>query len=135
MNTQQEFNAVLRVRQALNDGLEAMPQAKLDRLAQARRAALARKKPDSPLTITVRRQALAGGVQSAFDDSISWLRRMGLALPLVALALGLTVLWQVEEQQHISEIAEIDAEVLADELPPSAYLDHGFNAYLAKRGE
>jgi hypothetical protein len=28
------------------------------------------------------------------------------------------------------KLAELDAAVLADELPLTAYLDHGFNAYL-----
>jgi hypothetical protein len=30
-------------------------------------------------------------------------------------------------------VAELDAAVLSDELPLSAYLDHGFNAYLENR--
>ena len=42
-------------------------------------------------------------------------------------------IYQAEQQQRISELAELDAAVLSDELPLSAYLDHGFNAYLTKR--
>ena len=40
-----------------------------------------------------------------------------------------------EQQRRIAEIAELDAAVLSDELPLSAYLDHGFNAYLANQSE
>ncbi len=136
MNNQDELTLALGIRRALNAGLQDMPQAKTDRLAAARRAAIARKKPDAPITIQVRQRTLAGNSgQISFEDPISWMRRMGLALPLLALVLGLIVLWQTEEKQHISDIAEIDAAVLSDELPLSAYMDHGFNAYLAKPGE
>jgi len=44
-------------------------------------------------------------------------------------------IYQYEQQRRIAETAEIDAAVLSDELPLSAYTDHGFNAYLAKRGQ
>jgi hypothetical protein len=66
---------------------------------------------------------------------MSWLGRMGLAVPVLALVAGLISIYQFEQQQRINDTAEIDAGVLSDELPLSAYLDHGFNAYLAKRGE
>jgi hypothetical protein len=32
----------------------------------------------------------------------------------------------------VADLAELDAAVLSDELPLSAYLDHGFNAYLTQ---
>jgi hypothetical protein len=41
--------------------------------------------------------------------------------------------YQVEQERRIAEIAELDAAVLSDELPLTAYLDHGFNAYLAQQ--
>jgi hypothetical protein len=44
-------------------------------------------------------------------------------------------IFEYEQQERISDLAEIDALVLSDELPLSAYLDHGFNAYLAKQVE
>ena len=43
--------------------------------------------------------------------------------------------YQYEQKQRIAELAELDAALLSDELPLSAYLDHGFNAYLANRSE
>jgi hypothetical protein len=42
---------------------------------------------------------------------------------------------QYEKQLRINETADIDAAMLTDELPLSAYADHGFNAYLATREE
>lgn len=134
MNTNDEINFAYKVRHALNENLEHMPKAKTDRLAAARMAALARKKSDAPIRVQAQEAAFAGGAR-AFGEHISWLRRMGLALPLLALVIGLVGIYQFEEQQRISEIADIDAAVLSDELPLSAYMDHGFNAFLAKRGE
>jgi hypothetical protein len=58
---------------------------------------------------------------------------MSVALPLLVLVAGMVGLYQYEEQQRIAEVAELDAAVLSDELPLSAYLDHGFNAYLENR--
>mgnify|MGYP005911703689 CR=1 FL=1 len=38
-----------------------------------------------------------------------------------------------EQQRQIREIADIDIAVLSDELPPSAYADNGFRAYIVDR--
>lgn len=129
MNTE-ELNFAYKVRHALNERLDDLPPATTDRLAKARQMALARKKPDGAArrTATVVRSELAG-VQGG-NWSFSWFNRMGVALPLLVLVAGLIGIYQYEQQEHIAEIAELDAAVLSDELPLSAYLDHGFNAYL-----
>ncbi|WP_374359878.1 DUF3619 family protein [Pseudoduganella danionis] len=129
MNTE-ELNFAYKVRHALNETLDDLPPATTDRLAQARQMALARKKADGAArrTAPVVRSELAG-VQGG-NWSFSWFNRMGVALPLLVLVAGLIGIYQYEQQEHIAEIAELDAAVLSDELPLSAYLDHGFNAYL-----
>ena len=60
---------------------------------------------------------------------------MSVALPVVIVFASLVGMYQAEKRQHIVDLAEIDAMVLTDELPLNAYLDHGFNAYLAQQGE
>jgi hypothetical protein len=134
MNTK-ELNFAYKVRHALNENIEILPASTTDKLASARKIALSRKKKDSPLRVLLPQGALAGNVGLVFGKPLSWLARMGLAVPLVILVAGLVGIYQVEQQRRINETAEIDAGVLSDELPLSAYLDHGFNAYLAKRGE
>lgn len=134
MNTK-DLNFAYKVRNALNENIDNIPASTAERLASARKIALSRKKKDSPLLAWLPQRVVAGDVGGFFDRSLSWLGRMGLAVPVVALVAGLISIYQFEQQQRISETAEIDAAVLADELPLSAYLDHGFNAYLAKRGE
>jgi hypothetical protein len=48
----------------------------------------------------------------------------------VALAAGLMVIQHLHTQAQISVAAEIDAELLADDLPPAAYSDAGFVEFL-----
>jgi hypothetical protein len=134
MNTR-DLNFAYKVRHALNENLDNIPASTAERLASARKIALSRKKNESPLRAWLPQRAVAGDVGVFFDKPLSWLGRMGLAVPVVVLVAGLIGIYQFEQQQRISETAEIDAAVLADELPLSAYLDHGFNAYLAKRGD
>jgi hypothetical protein len=125
MNTD-DINLAYKLRHALNENLDALPASTTERLAAARALALSRKKADAPAG-----QRKAGRF---FDLGFHWsgvgLGRLGVAIPLLALVFGLGGLYQYEQQQRIAELAELDAAVLADELPLTAYLDHGFNAYL-----
>ncbi len=130
MNTD-DINFAYKVRHALNHNLDNLPPSTADRLASARKLALSRKKTQAPARIAQR--VLAGNVGAFF--SFSSLGRAGVAIPLLALVAGLSGIYQFEQEQRIAEIAELDAAVLSDELPLTAYLDHGFNAYLAQRGQ
>ena len=132
----EEINFAYKVRHALNQNLESLPASTTNRLAAARQAALARKKADAPISLRTSAlataQGMAGGV---FGNTFSGLGRLSVALPVVVVMASLIGMYQAEKQHRISELAEIDAMVLSDELPLNAYLDHGFNAYLAKRGD
>lgn len=130
MNTD-DLNFAYKVRHALNDQLDQLPASTTDRLAAARKAALARKRAHAPVKVAQRQ--LAGNIGALF--TFSNLGRLSVALPLLALVVGLAGIHHYEEQQRIAEIAELDAAVLSDELPLTAYLDQGFNAYLAQRGQ
>ncbi|MDB5908337.1 MAG: hypothetical protein JWP34_2451 [Massilia sp.] len=126
-----DINFAYKLRHALNENLDHLPASTADRLASARKLALSRKKPHAPARIAQR--ALAGNIGQFF--SFSSLGRAGAIIPLLALVAGLAGVYQYEHEQRIAEIAELDAAVLSDELPLTAYLDHGFNAYLAQRGQ
>ncbi|TFW13875.1 DUF3619 family protein [Massilia arenosa] len=134
MNTD-DLNFAYKVRHALNDKLDQLPSETTDRLAAARQAALARKKADKPVRVAQRvsvGNVLTAGGRSWFQD-VTWLGRLGVAVPLVAMAFGLAGIYQYEQKQRIAEIAELDAAVLSDELPLTAYLDQGFNAYVSQQ--
>ncbi|MFL9922685.1 DUF3619 family protein [Herbaspirillum lusitanum] len=131
-----ELQFAYKVRHALDASLDALPDDTTQRLAAARRVALARKKKGA--TVKVQQYSLAnaiGGGNLSQPQTPSWLSRLGVAVPLLAGVLLFASLYQHEHSQRVNELADIDAAVLSDELPLSAYLDHGFNAFLAERGE
>jgi hypothetical protein len=130
MNTD-DINFAYKVRHALNARLDEIPASTADRLANARKLAVSRKKAHAPAKLAQR--SLAGNVGAFF--SFSSLGRAGAAIPLLALVAGLAGVYQYEQERRIEEIAALDAAVLSDELPLTAYLDHGFNEYLAQRAQ
>lgn len=133
MNTD-DTNFAYKVRHALNARLDDMPASTADRLAAARKTALSRKKAHAPATLA--HASFAGNVGSFFSRfSLLSPGRAGVAIPLLALVAALAGVYQYEQERRIEELAELDAAVLSDELPLTAYLDHGFNAYLAQRAQ
>ena len=125
-----------QVKHALDQNLDNLPASTKERLASARKIAMSRKKPE-PLYMRVGRMAIAGHgqINDYFHSPLSWLGRVGVITPLLVGALVFVGLYQYEKEQRISELAEIDAAVLADDLPVAAYVDQGFNAYLASRDD
>ncbi len=99
----------------LDEGLDGLQPSTLYRLRLARDAALSR--------------AHLGESEPRLAGSARLLNRRVL-VPLLALILGLSVmvLWQQPSPQP--DYAEIDAQVLSDELPVTAYLDTGFEVWL-----
>ena len=128
MNTD-DINLAYKLRHALNENLDALPASTTERLAAARALALSRKKADAP-AVPGKARKTSRFFDLGFHLSGAGLGRLGVAVPMLALVFGLGGLYQYEQQQRIAELAELDAAVLADELPLTAYLDHGFNAYL-----
>jgi hypothetical protein len=59
-----------------------------------------------------------------------WWLRLASALPLFALVAGLLLIQESNTRAQIRAAAEIDAALLADDLPPSAYSDPGFGEFL-----
>ncbi|KQV45171.1 DUF3619 family protein [Massilia sp. Root335] len=129
MNTD-DINLAYKIRHALNENLDNLPASTTDRLAAARAQALARKKADAPARARAPQRA-------AFDlgalFSMQWVARAAVVAPLLAMVAGMVGVYQYEREQRVAELAELDAAVLSDDLPLTAYTDHGFNAYLAQQ--
>lgn len=64
-----------------------------------------------------------------------WWLKFASVLPVFALAAGLFVIQNLQEDAQISTAAEVDAALLADDLPPRAYSDAGFAEFLKTPGE
>ncbi len=135
---QKEHEFALKVRHALDENIANLPAASLDKLALARRVAVARKKPARvAVAAPVMAPAFAGTAGHQFDLPVeagrrSRFSRLALAWPLLALVIGLAGIAYWEDQQRTAELADIDAARLRDNLPLDAYLDHGCNAYLTR---
>lgn len=54
-------------------------------------------------------------------------------VPIAVLVSGLAVIWGWQQGVRVAEVEEIDVLLLTDELPPEAYLDKGFEAWLKRR--
>lgn len=131
----QELDFAYKVRHALNEKIDLLPENVTEKLASSRKIALSRKKAHSPLRAFVRQNALAGYVGDFFSHpSTYWLSRLATLATLAILVTGLMGIYQSEEQHQIKETAIMDVAVLSDELPPNAYLDPGFKNFLNKRG-
>lgn len=116
----------------LSAGAEEMSYEARERLRAARvRALQARKKPEhAPVVIGQR-----GTAALAFGDGKPGLwTRIASVLPLVLLAGGLVLLHSFQLEQRASELAEVDAALLTDDLPPAAYADPGFVQFLKQSG-
>jgi hypothetical protein len=124
MNTD-DINLAYKIRHALNENLDTLPASTTERLAAARAQALSRKKADAP------RKHARFDVRSLFE--MQWMKGIAVAAPLLAMVIGLAGVYQVEREQRMAELADLDAAVLSDDLPLTAYTDHGFNAYLAQQ--
>jgi hypothetical protein len=52
----------------------------------------------------------------------------------VVLAAGLVLIHTVQSERRANELAEVDAALLTDDLPPAAYADPGFVQFLRAGG-
>lgn len=100
-----------------------------ERLRFARETALQRARAARALASAVP-STTAGGSLVLSGWSSGWGRKAASLLPLVALVAGLIFIQRAQNEEQISIAAEIDADLLADDLPPRAYSDAGFVEFL-----
>lgn len=119
---------------ALNTQAAALPHDLAERLRAGREQALARMRARpaavsaaAPAGVVVGRTA---GRAALLGGGPSWGVRLASALPLLLLLLGLFAIEQWNDAQQVHAAAEIDALLLADDLPPAAYADPGFGEFL-----
>jgi len=140
-NTSQEAAAerfARRVSARLTDGSQDLPYDISERLRASRMQALARRKVLAPVRAPARAAApvvLAGGATATLgggggSEGSNWWNALVSAVPLIALVVGLFFINTVQDESGANEIAEVDAALLTDELPPEAYSDPGFVQFL-----
>ncbi len=124
--TQNEQELATRIARLLDAGAGELDQPTVDKLAAARKQALARYEARrAPVWSWM--TATSGGHNHGAQRWHSSLRTALVAAVVVsAIAIGVT--WH----SGGSEIADIDAALLTDELPINAFLDQGFDSWLKR---
>lgn len=123
-----------KVAARLSGGTAELPYEVKERLRAARVRALAQRKRVQPL-LAPRVVAAGGAAALGFgDDGPSLGQRIASALPILVLAAGLVLIHSIHNDYRASELAEVDAQLLTDDLPPAAYADPGFVQFLKLSG-
>lgn len=109
---------------------QALPHDVGERLRVAREQALVRARASrlAPATGVVGLTGAGAAVLAGL--TAPWWQRAASVLPLLLLVLGLVTIDHWTQREQVMAAADIDAQLLADNLPPSAYSDPGFAEYL-----
>ena len=114
----------------LNEHAAELPHDITERLRVARMQALSQRKPE-PIRIFVPHLATPGGPgMGNSDEGLNLWSRFASVLPIIILLLGLATIHIFQNENRAKEIAQLDAELLIDDLPPAAYTDPGFLIFL-----
>ena len=117
-----ELQFAFQIKRNLDQAAARLPTGHAERLRAARERALAVQRRTNTVVV-----AAGAGAPSSF--SFSWLGRLA---PLGVLVVGSVAINYWHETERAAEIAEIDVQMLLDELPPNAYLDKGFGAWVGR---
>lgn len=131
-----EARLAARLAAGLAERADQVPHDISERLRVARdqavaRAALLRQK--APRASAASQPQIVGvsarGV-ALMGQSAPWWQRAASLVPLVVLIIGFVLIQQQSEFEQVHAAAEVDAMILADDLPPDAYVDPGFAQFL-----
>ncbi len=111
----------------------ALPQDITERLRVAREQALAAARQTQRAGAAGTVFLGSAGGSAVLGSSPPWWLRVVSFTPLLLLVAGLVLIQHRHDQAQINAAAEIDAALLADDLPPSAYADPGFAEFLKQR--
>lgn len=123
----------LRVAGRLNESTRDLPHNVTERLRFGREKALERARLVRRAEAAVGTHVVGGGsaamVLGGGPGSQRWFKWASV-LPIVALVGGFLLIEHVHQKSQIAAAVEIDAALLADDVPPAAYSDPGFVEFL-----
>ena len=120
----------LKATSYLSAGAASLPHDISERLRVARTQAVANRKIERLDTTVQVVNAGGSATLGCGAGDFGWWARIGSALPLVVLVVGLLVINSIQNDNRARELAEVDAALLTDELPPAAFADPGFIQFL-----
>ena len=136
-----------QVRQRLDESTARLPYKVVHRLEQARVAALSRvpatksalsAEPSTGLstglTVSGSGQAALSG-QAPEPGPSFWKKTLLGVLPVLIVAAGLFAISEWSDRELADEADDVDAAMLEDEVPLSAYADRGFGVFLKNTGQ
>lgn len=145
-----ELEIARLAREALDESVEHLPWRVTHRLAGFREAALARMPADPAAARSLAHaghptlapaiaglRSRAGGPGAGGDRGERrplGLRIAAVLVPALIVAAGLYGISEWTSWQRADDIADLEAAVLADEVPLSAYADRGFGVFLRNVG-
>jgi hypothetical protein len=126
-----EARFAVHVTSLLSERSEALTHDVTQRLKFARTQAIARARAARVAVgaSAVSTQRGHGLALLGMGQSPRWLRLVSF-LPLIALVVGLMLIQDQHSEAQIEVAADVDAALLADDLPPAAYGDAGFVEFL-----
>jgi hypothetical protein len=108
-----------------------LPHDMSERLRVARLQALSQRKVSQRSSA---RTVIANGSSAALtwghEESLGWWGRIGAIAPLIALVVGMLLIYSIQNDNRARELAEVDVSLLTDVLPPEAFADPGFVQFL-----
>lgn len=127
-----------RVVAHLDENASPLPYDISERLRASREQALARRKKAVPVhTHQPATLIVPSGGAAALGwrgEGGGWWQSLLAAIPAMALVVGLVVINTAQNEYGTAEVAEVDAALLTDDLPPEAYADPGFVQFLKNGG-
>lgn len=139
LNEQAADRFARRVTARLSAGNDDLPYDISERLRAAREQALSKRKVVAPVRQMQTAPAIVHNGRSAAlgwgSEGGTWWRALVSAVPVMALFVGLVVVNASQDEYGAAEVAAVDAALLTDDLPPSAYADPGFVQYLKTAGQ
>ena len=114
----------------LSDAADILPYEISERLRAARVRALGKRKITVTRTATSMAVSGSAGTLTLGGDHLSGWGRLATLIPLLVLIFGLITIDAIQKDNRANELAEIDAALLTDDLPPAAYVDPGFSQFL-----
>jgi hypothetical protein len=119
-----------RITARLSDATDSLPHDISERLRAARVQAVGQRKMALKHAVTGLAVSGSAGSVTLGQEHFGWWGRLAAAIPLLALIVGLIAINVIQDDNRASELAEIDAALLTDDLPPAAYADPGFLQFL-----
>ena len=119
----------------LTAGTDVLPHDISERLRVSRLNAVEKLRQQHRLNTQVAQVQSGAATLSLSGDHLHWWNRLAAALPALLLIVGLFGISEAHDQSRAQELAAVDAALLTDALPPSAYTDPGFIRFVKMQEE